>query len=109
MSSKEKVYKIYRYWITLDDGDWNYVGQTTATCRSRRCGNIKTGSDYQGSSKFWAAIQQYGFPSFNYEVLWETTDPLEANQLEEMTIDILNSIEHGFNTTGGGQSGISPS
>ena len=103
MAQKEKVYKIYRYWITLQDGDWNYVGQTTANNQSDRCGNKKTGSKYQSCTKFWTAIQRFGgLSSFNYEVLWKTTDSKKADLLEKITIKTLDSINHGFNISEGG-------
>lgn len=97
MTTKEKTWKIYRYWIIIDGEEWNYTGQSSSKYRSHRAGNLKTGVGYKDQPKFWAAIQKYGFENFNYEVIWETKDPKEADYLEKMTIELLNSVEHGFN------------
>lgn len=97
----KKTYKIYRYWVETGGQEWNYVGQTVKS-RGSRGGSWKTLSGYKDQPKFYSAIQKYGPESFQYEVIWETSDKQEAFDLEKMTIEILDSIEHGFNSSIGG-------
>lgn len=101
MSDIEKTLKIYRYWITLEDGDWSYIGKSALKYRSQRCGNKQTGKAYRCCPTFWAAIQKYGFSSFNYEVLEKDLDSVQAKVREEYWIQHFNSIEHGFNENNG--------
>ena len=105
MARKEKIWKIYRYWIIIAGEEWNYVGRTHLPYQCQRCGNLKTGSGYFKLSKFGSAIKKYGWENFHYEVLCETTDEEESYTLEKMTIELLNSVEHGFNTSLGGKGG----
>lgn len=101
MSDKEKMWKVYRYWIVLNGEEWSYVGKTGFTYQCERSG--KDGASYKKSPKFYKAIQDYGFNNFNYEVMWQTSDEDEAYELEKMSIELLDSIEHGFNTASGGR------
>lgn len=98
-----KTYKIYRYWIEIDGEEWSYVGRTSQSQRQRAWNHNLEG--YQRCKKFWQAIQKYGAESFKYEVLWETSNEEESYDLEKMTIDILDSVEHGFNISIGGKVG----
>lgn len=102
MVDKEKVYKIYRYWITLEDGDWNYIGRTYLSKAVRA---QKGGRSYSHCAKFWPAIQKYGWNNFNYEVLAETNCEGLSYVLEQKCIEFFDSINHGFNRSTGGLSG----
>lgn len=99
-----KTYKIYRYWIEIDGEEWSYVGCTSKTL-IERAGSFKSLIFYKDNPKFWEAIQKYGAESFNHEIIWETSDEDEAWELEQMTIEILKSIDYGFNLSTGGRSG----
>lgn len=102
MSDKEKMWKVYRYWIVLNGEEWSYVGCTKLRYRADRAGNIKTGKKYLRCPKFGTAIKQYGFSSFSYEVIEEGLSQEEAYEREQYWIQFYNSIEHGFNLTKGG-------
>lgn len=79
-----------------------YVGQTT-----RRKAEDRWGSDgifYKGCTKFWNAIQKYGFKDgFDHIILPKIyTSIEELNEAEKNKIAELDSFNNGYNSTLGG-------
>lgn len=103
----EKLYKVYRYWIYLDPDPkpWSYIGCTSKSLGKRA--DWRTGAGYFPCQKFWAAIETYGFPAFEREILEDGLTEEEAFEKEKLYIQKFNSIEHGWNTSTGGKSGAS--
>lgn len=77
-----------------------YIGQTCQTLH-RRWG--KDGKNYEGSPKFWPAIQEYGWNNFSHEVI-ETNilTQTKANEREQYWIAFYDSYNTGYNATLGG-------
>lgn len=86
----------------------SYVGQTvhqdnlekrTYTDGSGYKGKNKNGND----SKFWRAIQKYGWDNFEHIILEKDIPTLElANEREKYWIDYYDSYNNGYNSTLGG-------
>lgn len=77
-----------------------YVGQTNSSL-SRRSGN--QGQRYKSCTKFWHAIQKYGWENFEHIVIQENLTLEQANQLEAELIEKYDSINNGFNLVSGGR------
>ena len=75
-----------------------YIGQTcTATwARWRR------GKGYKRCTKFWNAIQKYGWDNFEHEIIYNNLSQDEANALEEMLIAQYMKEGVAYNTKPGG-------
>lgn len=93
---------IYRY--TSPSGK-HYIGKTTnpkVRKREHLCNSKVL------VTKFYSAIKKYGFESFEYEVLFESTllpiDELNTllNEKEKHFIQMFNSFNNGYNLTLGG-------
>lgn len=83
-----------------------YVGQTKFQDNLNRRFH-KNGSGYKPSksknSKFWNAIQKYGWDNFEHIVLEKDIPTLElANEREQYWIEYYDSFYHGYNSTKGG-------
>ena len=86
----------------------SYVGQT--------CGNPKrrwnNGWGYRCNKYFWAAIQKYGWKSFEHSIVAKNLNQDQANFLEKQFIRFLASDDRrfGYNIQEGGRSagGMSP-
>lgn len=107
MSDKEKLWKIYRYWIEFEGKTLNYIGQTSKT-RQKRAGNqgYQYLSDGKGHScrKFADLINQVGgLDKFSYEVLATAKTQEEAWELEKHYIEVFDSYHNGLNATLGGK------
>lgn len=103
MLDKEKSFKVYRYWIKINGKELSYIGFTTLPLDTR-AGNKHTGSNYLNHCpKFSKAIQQYGWASFQREILAEVDNLRDAEFLEQSYIKSFNSIEDGFNESTGGR------
>lgn len=77
-----------------------YIGQTHRSIKARWG---KSGECYKQCSKFWNAIQKYGWDSFEHKILVEDIKTqIEANKLEQEYIEIFNSIKNGYNISKGG-------
>lgn len=71
-----------------------YVGQTVKDNPNRRWQN---GTGYKGNSKFYNAIQKYGWDNFEHIIL-ETNVPLtELNKRENYWINYYDCINNGYN------------
>ena len=73
-----------------------YIGQTHDY--ARRC----FPSNYKGCTKFYNAIQKYGWENFEHVILEDNLTLVEANQKEEEYIKLYNTIEDGYNLKSGG-------
>lgn len=61
---------------------------------------------YETSTKFYKAIQEFGWQDFEHEIVASGLTREEADNFEDLLIKKLrtNEDEFGYNTTGGGQS-----
>ena len=81
------MYKVY-VWTNSVNGK-RYVG-TTGTTMEKRAGS--NGYYYQGSPKFYAAIQKYGFDKFHYDILADGLTKEEAAELEAKYIKEFDTM-----------------
>lgn len=95
--SDNKTFIVYKY--TLKGTDKVYIGQTCMTI-AQRAGS--QGHRYKNCTKFYNAIQEFGWDNFECEILAENLTLEEANKLEDEYILKYNSIENGFNKNRGG-------
>ena len=88
------MYQIYRY--TAPDGRV-YIGCTARTL-AERAG--QHGEGYRDATRFWEAIQEFGWDSFRVDVLATTESAEEATKLEDKFIEQCRSlnIRYGFNS-----------
>lgn len=93
------MYKVY-VWTNSVNGK-RYVG-TTGTTMEKRAG--ANGYYYQGSPKFYAAIQKYGFDKFYYDILADGLTKEEAAELEARYIKEFDTMnpDVGYNLQEGG-------
>ena len=97
---------MFIYCYTNKVNGKKYVGQSNNPERRKREHRSRAfdlkHSDY--NMPFYAAIRKYGFDSFDYEILLETTIS-KANEDEIRLISELGSLvsEHGYNVQLGGQ------
>lgn len=99
--NKEKRFIVYIHRLKTDGRV--YVGQTNSSIKER------AGSDghrYKNCTKFWNAIQFYGWDAFDHIVVKDNLTLEEANVLEDELILQYNSIENGFNINRGGRNHI---
>lgn len=88
------MYQIYRY--TAPDGRV-YIGCTVRSLRKR---SGEYGEGYKDATNFWQAIQEFGWDSFQVDVLATTEDAEEATRLEDYYIQKYRSLDirYGFNS-----------
>lgn len=91
-------YCIYCYTNRINGK--KYIGQTKDI--RRRCHP----SNYKSCSKFYAAIEKYGYENFDFEILEKDLTIDEANIKEEEYIFNLNTIQNGYNIKSGGLNNI---
>ena len=77
-----------------------YIGQTHDY--QKRC----QPANYKGCTKFYYAIQKYGWDNFLHEILEQNLSLEEANKKEEYYIKFFNTIENGYNLKSGGLNNI---
>lgn len=92
------MYSIYRYWSPLNK---SYIGQT---CQPLFARSGLRGQNYHTSTKFYNAIQKYGFDWFkeHHEILASNLTKEQADNLEKYYIQKYNSINNGYNIQSGG-------
>lgn len=90
----DNIYCIYCYTNTINNKV--YIGQSKNVIK--RC----QPANYKGCTKFYNAIQKYGWENFVRTILADNLTLEEANQLEEEFITQYNSIENGYNIKSGG-------
>lgn len=92
-----KRYCVYKHTNTINNKC--YIGITSQQ-PNRRWLN---GYGYsKAQSKFYNAIQKYGWDNFTHEILFENLTFAEANSKEIELIAFYNSCEAGYNTSTGG-------
>lgn len=102
--SEPGKYTVYAY-VNMHEGPENgliYVGQTKHTL-AERAG--LSGKNYSKCPRFWAAIQKYGWESFNCTILKTNLTKQEADEWETRFISAIGSIRSdiGYNLSPGGQ------
>lgn len=80
----------------------NYVGITKMWPPSLRW---HRGGGYATQSKFYHAIQKYGWDGFEHIIVATKLTESEAKNFEILLIEKLDCIEHGYNVSRGGDSG----
>lgn len=92
------MFLIYRY--TAPDGRV-YIGCTARTLEARAGDN---GIRYKDATKFWKAIQEFGWENFKVDILETTEDAAEATRLEDKYISKYHSLDihYGFNSSKSG-------
>ena len=88
-----KLIKVYG-WRNIHTDEW-YIGQTSQTMKRR----IHSG--YESCKKFYEAINEWGWPSFEENILRLCTSREEADYWEKYYIEKYNSIEKGYNISHG--------
>lgn len=94
-----KLIKVYG-WRNIHTDEW-YIGQTSRLLKYRALSN---GGGYKRNTKFGIAIQEYGWDSFEENILRLCTSQEEADYWEQYFIKKYDSIENGYNTFIGGTS-----
>lgn len=90
------MYYIYRY---VSPSGKSYIGQTSGTQKERQ------GTDcigYQRCTAFYNAIKKYGIENFEYSILDCTEDKEEIDLMEQMYIQLYDTINNGYNISYGG-------
>lgn len=89
-----ETWVIYIHTLTLDGR--KYIGQTNDIH------NRWKPSAYKTCTKFYNAIQEYGWNNFTHEIIYDNLTLEEANELEEKLIAEYDTINNGFNLEFGG-------
>lgn len=99
-------YKLYKHTNKINGKI--YIGITNNTKRRWRNNGIEYKPEPGRTSKFWNAIQKYGWDSFSHEVLVKNLTFAEACKLEQKYISELHSTDRdvGYNIAKGGNGGI---
>lgn len=93
------MYKVY-IWTNNKNGK-KYVGATKHSMEKRAGIN---GHHYQGSPRFYTAIQKYGLDNFTYEIVKDGLTKEQAAALEKELITSLDTTNEsvGYNLQDGG-------
>lgn len=100
-----KDYKLYKHTNKINGKI--YIGITNDTNRRWRNGGIEYKPESSRKSRFWNAIQKYGWESFKHEILISGLSFSEACKLEQKYIAELNCTDDsvGYNIAKGGNGG----
>lgn len=80
-----------------------YIGITSLPLRKRF---ESSGTGYKRHNvKFWRAIQKYGWNNFDHILIADNLTESEANNMEALLIEKLDTIKNGYNCRGGGEAG----
>jgi len=96
------VYKNVIYKITNLVNGKVYIGQTTQGFLQRRREHICRFNRGERDHRIYLAFKKYGFDSFSWEVICQTTDASLLNTLEQFFIRKYNSYLKGYNCNEGG-------
>lgn len=101
MSDAQSICTIYKL-INKING-MHYIGQTWQTLEKR----WHAGGGYRSCIYIERAIKKYGKDNFYYEVLSHAITQEEADKLEDMFIEMYDSVnpQKGYNIRGGGSRG----
>lgn len=98
--------KIYVIYLRILAGKY-YVGRTSGYCTPEKLVELRAGDcfrgykTYSGNSKFWKAIQKYGWINVKTEILAVCTSFKEAKDLETYFIYKFDSFKNGYNENNG--------
>lgn len=101
---KEKTRRSNNYCVYAHINKYNgkiYIGQTQNIKERWRC----NGKNYFSSIKFFNAIKKYGWDNFIHIVIKSNLSRTEADNLEDLLIQNLNTIKNGYNIKRGGSRG----
>ena len=90
----EKIYCVYAHINKVNNKV--YIGQTKSIQERWKV------SAYENCTKFYNALQKYGWDGFEHKVLFNNLTLKEANKLETEMIIYYNSVEQGYNLNYGG-------
>lgn len=101
MVIENDTWKVYVH-INKTNGKM-YVG-ITSTSLMKRFETNGTGYSHH-NIKFWRAIQKYGWDNFEHFLFADHLTENEANNMEAVLIEKLDTIDNGYNCRGGGKAG----
>jgi group I intron endonuclease len=81
-----------------------YIGKTK-NIEERKKRHLLHSKIKPTNSKFYRAIEKYGFENTKWEIIYETDDLEDINKMEIFFIDKYNSIKDGYNISTGGEGG----
>lgn len=91
------------YMATSKTSGKNYIGQTKQKLSGRKRGHKCDALTRKREDAFPSAIRKYGFDDFEWVILGEGKDQLEADTLERYFIKVYNTFKGpGYNMTEGG-------
>ena len=80
-----------------------YIGITSVSLNKRF---ERNGTGYRNHNiKFWRAIQKYGWGNFEHILIASNLTEKEANNMEALLINKLDTIHNGYNCREGGKAG----
>lgn len=99
MTNEEKKYCVYKH---TGPNDKVYIGITCQYPPEKRWQN---GNGYKQCSRFWNAIQKYGWDNFTHTILYNNLSFEDAVLKEKELISLYNSTdpECGYNISSGGE------
>jgi group I intron endonuclease len=80
-----------------------YIGQTIKSLEERKLSHIIASK--KGKSKFYKALQSYGFENFDWSIIDTANTKEELDEKEKYYIVEYNSIKNGYNMVDGGTGG----
>lgn len=75
-----------------------YIGITSKTLKQRS----NNGKGYKGCTKFYNAIEKYGWKNFRHKILYRGLTKEEAEEKEQELIKEYNTQVEGYNIANGG-------
>lgn len=96
----EKIYCVYCHLNKINGH--RYIGITGELDPSKRWGI--NGIRYKNNTRFYRAIEKYGWNNFEHIILEDGLTQIEAEELEQYYIKLYNTITpYGYNLTYGGE------
>lgn len=93
----ESTYCIYKHTNKINNKV--YIGQTCQQLEQR----WKKGEGYKTCTKFYNAIQKYGWDNFEHTILEKELTLNQANEREAYWISFYDSYKNGYNSSLGGK------
>lgn len=81
-----------------------YIGKTK-NIEDRKKKHLSHSKVKSTNSKFYRAIEKYGFENIKWEIIYETDDLEDINKMEIFFINKYNSVKDGYNISTGGDGG----
>lgn len=98
--------KIYVIYLRILNNKY-YVGRTSGCCTPEKLVELRAADCFRGyktyseNSKFWKAIQKYGWINVRTEILAVCTSLKEAKDIETYFISKFDSFQNGYNENNG--------